>query len=224
MSSKWTLEEEKKLIIEDLKSNIEKINQHGMRAEKIIKSMLVHSRNSGTDKIPAYVTKIAYLVIGGGGGGGHRHAGGGGAGEVLFGTANVNPLSTISVTVGAGGIGAPQNAGACDYGRDGSSTTLVLSSGTITAKPGGAGARKLSPAKAAAKKSRDNERAERFAKSTSAEKKPFRTNAFDPDVKRGAAKKSAGTRKKVSSGKGAPRPKAKGGKKIAAKKPRHKKA
>ena len=88
------------------------------------------------------------------------------------------------------------------------------------------GARKLSPAKAAAKKSRDNERAERFAKSSTGatgEKKPFRTNAFDPDVKRGAAKK-AGARKKTSSGKAAPRAKAKGGKKVAAKKPRHKAA
>jgi len=92
-------------------------------------------------------------------------------------------------------------------------------------KPSKPGARKLSPAKAAAKKSRDNDRAERFAKTTSAtgEKKPFRTNAFDPDVKRGAAKK-AGARKKTSSGKAAPRAKAKGGKKISGKKPRHKSA
>ena len=87
------------------------------------------------------------------------------------------------------------------------------------------GARKLSPAKAAAKKSRDNDRAERFAKKTGSssvgEKKPFRTNAFHPDVKRAAAKK-AGARKKTSSGKSAPRPMAKGGKKVAAKKPRRK--
>jgi superfamily II DNA/RNA helicase len=87
-------------------------------------------------------------------------------------------------------------------------------------KGGKTGARKLSPAKAAAKKSRDNDRAERFAKksgsSSTGEKKPFRTNAFDPDVKRAAA------RKKSSSGKSAPRAKAKGGKKIASKKPRHK--
>jgi superfamily II DNA/RNA helicase len=87
-------------------------------------------------------------------------------------------------------------------------------------KPGKPGARKLSPAKAAAKKSRDNDRAERFAKKTgtssTGEKKPFRTNAFDPDVKRAAA------RKKTSSGKAAPRAKAKGGKKIASKKPRRK--
>jgi superfamily II DNA/RNA helicase len=87
-------------------------------------------------------------------------------------------------------------------------------------KPGKPGARKLSPAKAAVKKARDNDRAERFAKktgtSTTGEKKPFRTNAFDPDVKRAAA------RKKTSSGKAAPRAKAKGGKKIASKKPRRK--
>ena len=98
------------------------------------------------------------------------------------------------------------------------------------AKSGKPGARKLSPAKAAVKKARDNDRAERFAKSTApkkaalsttGEKKPFRTNAFDPDVKRGA---KPGARKKTSSGKDAPRAKAKGGKKVAAKKPRHKKA
>ena len=87
-------------------------------------------------------------------------------------------------------------------------------------KPTGkAGARKLSPAKAAVKKSRDNDRAERFAKSTgtsaTGEKKPFRTNKFDPAVKSAA-------RKKTSSGKSAPRALAKGGKKVAAKKPRHK--
>ncbi len=100
--------------------------------------------------------------------------------------------------------------------------------GTRPEKPG---ARKLSPAKAAVKKARDNDRAERFAKSTggsaTGEKKPFRTNAFDPDVKRGAkpgAKPGSktGVRKKTSSGKAAPRAKAKGGKKVAAKKPRHK--
>ena len=88
-------------------------------------------------------------------------------------------------------------------------------------KPGAkAGARKLSPAKAAVKKSRDNDRAERFAKSTggsdsTGEKKTFRTNKFDPAVKSAA-------RKKTSSGKSAPRALAKGGKKVAAKKPRHK--
>ena len=88
-------------------------------------------------------------------------------------------------------------------------------------KPGSkAGARKLSPAKAAVKKSRDNDRAERFAKSTggsdsTGEKKTFRTNKFDPAVKSAA-------RKKTSSGKSAPRALAKGGKKVAAKKPRHK--
>ena len=96
--------------------------------------------------------------------------------------------------------------------------------GTRPEKPG---ARKLSPAKAAVKKARDNDRAERFAKSTggsaTGEKKPFRTNAFDPDVKRGSKPGSkAGVRKKTSSGKAAPRAKAKGGKKVAAKKPRHK--
>ncbi len=86
-------------------------------------------------------------------------------------------------------------------------------------KPSKPGARKLSPAKAAVKKSRDNDRAERFAKTTGAdsEKKTFRTNKFDPAVKSAA-------RKKTSTGKAAPRALAKGGKKVAAKKPRHKSA
>ncbi len=41
--------EEAKLISSDLKSNLEKINHHGMRADKIVKSMLEHSR-PGTGK------------------------------------------------------------------------------------------------------------------------------------------------------------------------------
>ncbi|MEI6038353.1 MAG: DEAD/DEAH box helicase [Actinomycetes bacterium] len=91
-------------------------------------------------------------------------------------------------------------------------------------KPGSkSGTQKLSTAKSASKKSRDNDRAERFAKtvgdsskkSASLAERPFRTNKFDPAVK-------AGARKKTSSGKAAPRATAKGGKKVAAKKPRRK--
>lgn len=49
---------EKKVIIEDLKSNLDKINQHGKRAEKIIKSMLLHSRTTGTDKTSVSISKL----------------------------------------------------------------------------------------------------------------------------------------------------------------------
>ena len=49
-----------------------------------------------------------YLVVAGGGGGGGNHGGGGGAGGYIFATESFTK-SQISVTVGAGGVGAPGN-------------------------------------------------------------------------------------------------------------------
>ena len=48
-----------------------------------------------------------YLIIGGGGGGGSDMGGGGGAGGFITGNINLNLFSPLTVTVGAGGTGAP---------------------------------------------------------------------------------------------------------------------
>ena len=52
-------------------------------------------------------TSVRYLVVGGGGGGGMDMGGGGGAGGFLTGTTTVNQGSLYTMTVGAGGAGAP---------------------------------------------------------------------------------------------------------------------
>ncbi|MFA5431322.1 MAG: glycine-rich domain-containing protein [Candidatus Paceibacterota bacterium] len=54
--------------------------------------------------VPAGVTSVEYLLVGGGAGGdGPWYGGGGGAGGVLSGIKTVTPLSTLEITVGAGG-------------------------------------------------------------------------------------------------------------------------
>ncbi|MDZ4822386.1 MAG: ATP-binding protein [Flavobacteriales bacterium] len=45
-------------LLADLKLNLEKINQHGKRADSIVKSMLQHSRSSAGDKQPTDINKI----------------------------------------------------------------------------------------------------------------------------------------------------------------------
>jgi signal transduction histidine kinase len=45
-------------ISNDVKKNEEKINQHGKRADAIVKGMLLHSRNTGAAKEPAELNKI----------------------------------------------------------------------------------------------------------------------------------------------------------------------
>jgi hypothetical protein len=79
------------------------------------------------------------LVIGGGGGGGSRHGGGGGAGAVIYLTNQTFSVGSYSISVGNGGIGAPNIAGSGTKGIDSSvsfnSTTIYL------AKGGGAGGR-----------------------------------------------------------------------------------
>jgi two-component system, NtrC family, sensor kinase len=51
-------EEEKKEIMETLKQNLEKINQHGKRADGIVKSMLEHSRSGTGEKQPTDINKL----------------------------------------------------------------------------------------------------------------------------------------------------------------------
>lgn len=51
--------EEVRLIMADLKLNIEKIHHHGKRAEAIVKGMLQHSRTSSAEKEPTDINKLA---------------------------------------------------------------------------------------------------------------------------------------------------------------------
>jgi ligand-binding sensor domain-containing protein/signal transduction histidine kinase len=52
-------EDEKASLIGDIKHNLSKINEHGKRAERIVKSMLMHSRTRTTDKTPTDINKLA---------------------------------------------------------------------------------------------------------------------------------------------------------------------
>lgn len=62
--------------------------------------------SNGTFTVPAGVTQVRVLCVGGGGGGASGHQGGGGSGYVQTGTFNVSAGQTINVTVGTGGTGA----------------------------------------------------------------------------------------------------------------------
>jgi two-component system NtrC family sensor kinase len=50
-------------ILADLKTNLEKINTHGKRADKIVKGMLIHSRNGQEEKQPADLNKMIDELI-----------------------------------------------------------------------------------------------------------------------------------------------------------------
>lgn len=54
-----TDETEQNEILKDLKNNLEKINNHGKRADSIVKNMLNHSRTRNDDKMPADINKLA---------------------------------------------------------------------------------------------------------------------------------------------------------------------
>jgi uncharacterized repeat protein (TIGR02543 family) len=94
------------------------------------------TNGTGTWNVPAGVTQIQYLVVAGGGGGAGGQAsehggGGGGAGGLLTGTLNVS-TSSLSVLVGAAGLGGIKNS----RGSSGSNSSLGAG---ITAVGGGAG-------------------------------------------------------------------------------------
>ena len=57
----------------------------------------------------AFNETVEYLIIGGGGGGGRLDGGGGGAGAFRTATTpvNVGSATPMTVTIGSGGIGAP---------------------------------------------------------------------------------------------------------------------
>ena len=92
---------------------------------------------SGTFNAATCKSKTAadLLVVAGGGGGGARHAGGGGAGGYRTST-SVLLSQGMTVTVGAGGSGAP--GGLPNPRPDGTSGTSSIF-GTITSTGGGFG-------------------------------------------------------------------------------------
>lgn len=89
----------------------------------------------GTFTVPEGVTKIKVTAVGGGGGGGlaDASAGGGGGGACIIAIYTVTPGAEISITVGKGGVGAPDAEGWT--GADGTATVV----GTLVTAPGGGG-------------------------------------------------------------------------------------
>ena len=80
---------------------------------------------------------VEYLIVAGGGGGSCGNAGGGGgAGGLLTSIVTVTPGASYSVTVGAGGAGAPQNNDNVLNGSSGVNSVF----GSISATGGGGGA------------------------------------------------------------------------------------
>jgi len=47
-----------KLILLDVKSNLQKVHKHGSRADRIVKSMLMHSRGSTGEKVPTAINML----------------------------------------------------------------------------------------------------------------------------------------------------------------------
>ncbi len=76
--------------------------------------------SSGTWTKPSGITRIKVYVTAGGGGGGAANsddtANGGGAGGTSIKVIDVTSISSETVTVGAGGVGAPANYNANSYG------------------------------------------------------------------------------------------------------------
>jgi hypothetical protein len=106
--------------------------------------IVIFTAGTGTWAIPAGITSITYLVVGGGGGSsrgvcGFTYGPGGGGGAVLAGSLTVS--GTVSVTVGAGGN---QLAGPCPNAPGNPGNASVLAS--ITANGGDAGATGLTGA------------------------------------------------------------------------------
>jgi hypothetical protein len=89
-----------------------------------------------SDPIRSYA--VEYLVVAGGGGGGSDNSGGGGGGGVLSGIEFVHTGTLHSVTVGAGGAGAP--GGNIDSQTNGEASQLFAYLHRLTAVGGGFGA------------------------------------------------------------------------------------
>ena len=99
--------------------------------------------------VPAGITTLQVLVVGGGGGGGRGRGGGGGGGGAFVQNANlaVTPGQQISVTVGAGGAGGTSTVGATAGGQSAFGATTAaggggggnFSGGAIAGGAGGSG-------------------------------------------------------------------------------------
>ena len=82
--------------------------------------------------VPVGISAVDMLIVAGGGGGGPRHSGGGGAGGVLKLTAvALTNISTLAITVGAGGAGA-YVSGSTVEATNGSNSVVAKSAGTGT--------------------------------------------------------------------------------------------
>jgi hypothetical protein len=111
-----------------------------------LRSATFNSASACTWTVPAGVTNISYLAVGGGGGGGGARpnganpnlgAGGGGAGGiVLASSVSIAAGTTMTLTVGTGGNGGAVGTA----GGDGGATTISYSSTTLTASGGTGGA------------------------------------------------------------------------------------
>ncbi|MGE0703511.1 MAG: glycine-rich domain-containing protein [Vicinamibacterales bacterium] len=92
---------------------------------------------SGSFTVPAGITSLRVLAVGGGAGGGGGHQGGGGSGLVAYALLAVSPGDNISLTVGAGGTGAAQaNDNNQFAGTPGGTTTFGAA---LVSAPGGTG-------------------------------------------------------------------------------------
>jgi len=96
--------------------------------------------------VPANVTNIDYLVVAGGGSGGARHGGGGGAGGLISETGiSVSGITSLNVTVGAGGAAVrPLSPPNYAVGLPGNNSSIAKNEGiglftTATAFGGGGG-------------------------------------------------------------------------------------
>lgn len=93
-----------------------------------------------TFTVPANVTQISAVVIGGGGGGSggesgrNEGMGGGGGGGLSWGTFAVTPGETLNINVGAGGTSSQGNSGG-----NGGASTIVRGATTLLSGGGGGG-------------------------------------------------------------------------------------
>jgi len=113
----------------------------GVTAALVGNDCVVRFTNVGTTTWtpPAGVTTVRGLMVAGGGGGGNDIGGGGGGGGVVkFTSLSIGSATSISVTVGAGGGGAP--AGNGGVGSSGGNSILSGTGISLIARGGGYGA------------------------------------------------------------------------------------
>jgi hypothetical protein len=96
-----------------------------------------------TWNVPAGVTNLGLLIVGGGGGAGFGSlGGGGGAGQVLVTTStiSVNPNDTVTITVGDGGVGGYNvSEGSWNFGQNGETSSVTINGNSFRAIGGGGG-------------------------------------------------------------------------------------